>query len=193
MVGLEVSDRRLLLDHPEAAEGAPLVLADPPRAARLALYRVGERTARIASLPERQRLDEALAEPGVREPALAVEVDEQRHVVRRPLAADDGLMVGDDEAGTAQQGGEQGVELEAVAAATVVQDALGQRRLVERAGLPQLDREVLVGQVGQVGAVQRAQTFEIRRGGPIEPDPGQQRSITAADAIRGPRSNIKPT
>ena len=64
----------------------------------LALQRVGERPDRRRALAERQRVQVALAEPGVGQPALTVEVHEQRHVVDRPFAADHGLVVGDDEA-----------------------------------------------------------------------------------------------
>ena len=97
MVGVEVGDDRLLLGHPEAAERRPLVLPTHHVPAVLAGHGVGERAERRRALAERQRLDEALAQAGVGQPALAVEVDEQRHVVRRPLAAHDRLVVGDDE------------------------------------------------------------------------------------------------
>ena len=152
---LEVRDRGLLLGHPESGERAPLVLADPPRAAGLAVERVGERADRRRAFTERQRVEEALAEAGVGQPALAVEVDEQRHVVRRALAADDRLVVGHDEPDRAQQRGQHRVELEAVAAAAVAAQPRRQRRLVERPGLAQLHGDVLVGDVRQVRAVQR--------------------------------------
>ena len=117
--GSKADSGELLLGHPEAAERAPLVLAHPPRAARLALQRVGERADRRRALAERQRVQVALAQPGVGQPALTVEVHEQRHVVDRPLAADHRLVVGDDEPDRAQQRRQHRVELEAVAAAPV--------------------------------------------------------------------------
>ena len=175
VVGVEVRQRGLLLGHPEAGERAPFVLAHPPRPAGLAGQRVGERADLGRALAERQRLDEALAEARVGQPALAVEVDQQRHVVRRPLAADDRLVVGDDEPAPAQQRRQDRVELEAVAAAAVGAHPRGQRGLVERAGLRQLHRDVLVRDPRQVRAVQLEQPVDGRLGPRREPDPPQQR------------------
>ena len=195
-MGIERRQRPLLLRHAEAAERAPLVLAHPPAPARLAREGVGERADRRRPLAERQRVQIALAQPGVREPALAVEVHEQRHVVDRPLAAHHRLVVGDDEADRAQERREHGVELEAVAAAPVAQQPRGERLFVERRGLAQLHGEVLVGHALQVGPVDQVQPVDVRRRRTIQSDPGQQpldhgRPMLAAAGRRGRSSRAR--
>ncbi len=170
----EVRDRGRLALHPEAAERAPLVLAHPPRVAGLPRERVRERADLVGALAQRQRVEEALAQAGVGEPRLAVDPDEQRHVVGRALAPHDGLVLGDLEARAAQQKRQDRVQLEAVAAAAVGQQPRAEQRLVQRPGLPQLDREVLVGHGGQVGAVERVQAVDVRRRCRGEPEPGEE-------------------
>ena len=160
------------------------MLADPPRPAGLALDRVGERADRRRALAERQRVQVALAETGVGQPALTVEVHQQRHVVGRPVAPDHGLVVGHDEADRAQQRGEHGVELEAVAAAPVLQEPRRQRRLVERRGLAQLHGQVLVGHAADESAVHAEQAIDVRRRRTIQSDPGQQPLDHPPDASR---------
>ena len=133
--------------------------------ARLALQRVGERADRRRALAERQRVEEALAQAGVGQPALAVEVHEQRHVVRRPFAADDRLVVGDDEPARAQQRRQHRVELEAVAAAPVV----AARRAISAASSsgavsPSWTARSSYGTRRQVGAVQLAQPVDVAAG-----------------------------
>jgi hypothetical protein len=91
---------------------------------------------------------------------------EQRHVVRGSLAAHDGLVVRDDEPARPQQRRQDRVELKAVAAAAVGADPGDQRRLVQRAHLPELDGEILVRHAVQVRPVELVQAVDIRAGHP---------------------------
>ena len=97
-------------------------------------------------------------------------------MVRRPLAAHDRLVVRDDEAAAAQQRRQHRVELEAVAAAPVLQQPRAASAASSSGPVsPSCDREVLVRDARQIRAVQRVQAVDGRRGPGGEPDPGQQR------------------
>ena len=122
--GRRTPPRGFLLGHPEACERAPLVLADPPRAAGLALDGVGERADLGRALAEPQRVQVALAEARHR-PASA----HRRGGTRRAMwftgpSPTDGLVVGHRRARTARSSAaSHRVELEAVAAATILAGA----------------------------------------------------------------------
>jgi hypothetical protein len=112
----------------------------------------------------------SLAEPGVGQVALAVDVDHERHVVGQLGAADVRDAALDREARAGQQVVQHGVDLEAVAAATAGDDPIEEFRGVQRRALAELHRQGLVGNRADVGAVQLAQAVDIRGGHRGEPD-----------------------
>ena len=163
---------------------------DPP-ASRV--ERVGERADLGRALAEPQRLDEALAKSRVGQPALAVEVDQQRHVVRRPLAADDRLVVGDDEPAPAQQRRQDRVELEAVAAAAVGAHAARPTRPRRAArSPPTAPRCPRTGPApGTRGAARTARRRSPRAATRARSAAAARRSpVAAPEPVHGPRSYV---
>jgi hypothetical protein len=76
----------------------------------------------------------------------------------------------DREARAGEQVVQDGVDLEAVAAATAVDDPVQEIRGAQRRALAELDGQGLVGDRADVGAVQLAQAADVRGGHRGEPD-----------------------
>ena len=118
--------------------------------------------------------DPAAAEPDVREPALSVRLDQQRHVRssgHAPRAeADPRAQTRDVEPDGLERGGEQRVVLEAVAAAAIADELVLQAREVEPDRAPEQDVEVLERDRRRVREMDRVQHLERRLDRPVVAD-----------------------
>ena len=94
----------------------------------------------------------------------------ERHVVGQLGAADVRDAALDREARAGEQVVEHRVDLEAVAAATAGDDPVEEVAGVQRRALAELDRQRLVGDRSDVGAVDLAQAVDVRSGHRVEPD-----------------------
>jgi hypothetical protein len=106
----------------------------------------------------------------------ALEVDEQDHVIPDRRLADHIPNDGASDAiypkaDLAERGGEQAIHLVAPAAAALSDESLFEMVFVEALGLIELDVEVFVGDMSEVGLVQRDESRFVYVRGAVEADP----------------------
>lgn len=154
MVRLEGLELGRGIREPEPWDRPERVLLDPP-AAVVALDRQFERPGGDGAFGQREGVERALAESGLGDEAPAVgRVNDQRHVIGqltiavRITVADDPLATLHRKPQRLEDDLKDGVGLEAVATATAVEHPLDKVVGIERHGLSQLHREVLIGNRG---------------------------------------------